>query len=457
MVLEQKQTKNEFSIERFESLMLSAGMTWKDINEELGYDAESMLKNKKKPPMNNIICKACYVIGLDNKDYVMMNTNNAPKLKIKPDTNIIYSNSIDIEKLNLIIEESDWDYTSLSTITSSNRVLYDIRKRYNKKIQSNDFNNICWALVCKQSNISNNNDIAVHMDIIPKNRYINKRQKYILNPTIINSLSKDMDQICKIAHIPTWFIYSDDEVHISLEMVNILCDAIKQVTNKNITINELCINGIARINKETERPTIEDICTAIVSKINYTITSYPLYTKTKGPHVVFEDNDSYYIRMQDMSNMLKQSKINSTQATIIDILVENSITTLFKQGGRMTSSLQFKGCDRSRRIRINKQKLIELSRIKENDMKPYYEVEESFMAVEKPEETINNDTLAEKFNTYIKENNDSKHKKVDNLKREIMKDLFDKIDNMTDKELDKLEEYIIASKKLREIKNNLLE
>lgn len=76
MVLEKQNNNIHFSIERFETVMSAAGITWAEINKELNYDAESMLKNKYKPPMPNVINKACVVIGLKNSDYVMMKSND---------------------------------------------------------------------------------------------------------------------------------------------------------------------------------------------------------------------------------------------------------------------------------------------------------------------------------------------------------------------------------------------
>lgn len=66
--LEQKKENNTgtFSIERFESVMLSAGVSWKEINEELQFNVEAMLKNTNRPPMLNVINKACSIIGLKN-------------------------------------------------------------------------------------------------------------------------------------------------------------------------------------------------------------------------------------------------------------------------------------------------------------------------------------------------------------------------------------------------------
>lgn len=84
MVLEVKNNNIHFSIERFESVMLSAGVSWEQINKELEYDAESMLKNKTRQPMPNIVNKACTVIGLDNSDYVMMRSNNYKLKKSEP-------------------------------------------------------------------------------------------------------------------------------------------------------------------------------------------------------------------------------------------------------------------------------------------------------------------------------------------------------------------------------------
>ena len=82
MVLEQK--KNKFSIERFESVMLAAGITWQQLNKELEYDVENMLKNRHKEPMPNVINKACTIIGLKDTDYIMMNSNNFNLKNIEP-------------------------------------------------------------------------------------------------------------------------------------------------------------------------------------------------------------------------------------------------------------------------------------------------------------------------------------------------------------------------------------
>lgn len=67
--------EEKFSIERFESIMVITGTTWDQINQELKFNAEGMLKHPKKPPMNNVIVKACRLMGLENTDYVMMRGN----------------------------------------------------------------------------------------------------------------------------------------------------------------------------------------------------------------------------------------------------------------------------------------------------------------------------------------------------------------------------------------------
>ena len=67
--------EEKFSINRFESIMNIANISWQQINKELAFDAERMLKHPFKPPMKNVIRKACDITGVECIDYVMMKTD----------------------------------------------------------------------------------------------------------------------------------------------------------------------------------------------------------------------------------------------------------------------------------------------------------------------------------------------------------------------------------------------
>lgn len=245
MVLELEKNRVEnFSFERLEGAMLSANVTWDDVNKELGFDAKSMLKNKNKPPMLNVIVKVSNIVGLNDLDYIMMRSNSykinsvtfGQKINNKTDIDI---NNIDVDKLHRLIRSSDWSYWSISTLTSTDfcNSFYNLKRI--AKISVNDLGNLCWAVGCKISDVCNT--YFAPEETIPC-RSLNNRQKYIIDQNKINSLSDNIDKMCKYAHIPSWFLYSDQEVRVTLEMLDRLRSAIARTIGENITRADLCIN-----------------------------------------------------------------------------------------------------------------------------------------------------------------------------------------------------------------------
>lgn len=236
-------SESEFSIERLESEMLSAKITYKQINKELGYDVEKMLKDKRRKPILNVIGKVCTCIGLKNTDYVMMKTDQPEYEKIKPEysnkedkyisTSIIYH-----ELLDLYIKESRWSYETISTLMHSRSIL---RKgvsylKQTQKISKDDINTLCYALSCKISDIC---DIkGESTEAIPP-RALNKRQIYLLNSKFINELPQ-ITKVCEYAKVPEWFICNNKKVYVSAEMLDIICNSINQVTGKIVTYGEVC-------------------------------------------------------------------------------------------------------------------------------------------------------------------------------------------------------------------------
>lgn len=252
MVLEYLEQNNQnlghFSIERFESVMTTKGVSWDEINSEIGYDAKGMLHDKNKPPMFNLINKACTLLDLSNSDYVMMKSNSPEfmednnKVVKAGNGKYISTSNIDLELLDLYVKESEWNYRSLSCIMSKNSVLL-LGTNYYKHIKTaniNDLYNVCWALKITLNDLLLDNN-GKYSDI--PERVLNPRQKYILDQNYISRFSVDeINRICKYANVPKWFINADEDVYVSLEMVNKLCSAIKYVTKNSITGSELCTN-----------------------------------------------------------------------------------------------------------------------------------------------------------------------------------------------------------------------
>lgn len=126
MVLElnKEETNNDkFSINRFESVMLATGTTWADINNELGYNVEPMFKNRNKPPMLNVVCKACNIMGLPNSDYVTMKSDtyklcNNNKKVINENKRRKYSDNEIQKALELL---KDHTYKEVSEMTGINK------------------------------------------------------------------------------------------------------------------------------------------------------------------------------------------------------------------------------------------------------------------------------------------------------------------------------------------------
>lgn len=246
--LEQKKENNTgiFSIERFESERNLSGVSWPEINEQLEYDVESMFKNTHRPPMLNIVNKACNIIGLKNADYVMMK-NNKPEYC----TSMVYNSItrdrvstdiIDADILELYVKESGWSYVALASLMSKRTIFYNGKAFLNslqKSIEKSDLDNLCWALKHKCSAICNISTTA--NEEIPK-RVLNDRQVYLLNPNTIKDLSENIDKICKYAHVPKWFICNTENVYVSFEMLHILCNAVKRATGKAMLHKDLCLN-----------------------------------------------------------------------------------------------------------------------------------------------------------------------------------------------------------------------
>lgn len=366
-------SKSEFSIERLESEMLSAKITYKQINKELGYDVEKMLKDKRRKPMLNVIGKVCTCIGLKNTDYVMMKTDQPEYEKIKPEyTNIkdgyISTSIIYHELLDLYVKESAWSYETISTLMHSKSIL---RKgvsylKQTQKISKDDINNLCYALSCKISDIC---DIKGRTTEAVPPRVLNKRQIYLLNSKFINELPQ-INKICEYAKIPEWFICNNKKVYVSEELLNIICNSIKQVTGKDVTYKEIC--NCVSINKKNNK--------------NKTVSN-----ETKDKNVIIEEEKEMTIA-----------------------------GTMYNEGKKL-----------------------------ERDNNPTSEIKE----IENADTNKSDNTNLNEFNRkkHYYKNNNSKQKS-----NSFMRDMYDRIKNMSDEDLDKLEKCIALCKRHRiEIKELL--
>ena len=380
--------QNKFSVERFESVMLLAGVTWDELNKELEFDVKKHLKAKNKPPMKNVIGKACDYIGLEDSEYVMMNTNtySLKSQKNEYEKEVLSTSVIDLELFNLLLKESEWSSNSISTILSTTSLKNGTKyyARDIKTIKRNDLYNICWALNCTIGDICTNLPKNI-LNFKPVDRILNDRQKYLLNKETLNRFENKLGAICKHANVPVEFIKSNP--YISQEMVMILCGAIFKITAEQVSGFELCINYNTDSN-----------------------------LKRGGINNIKMD------KMQKALNLL-DAGYNYEQVTKMTNISHNA---------------------------LKRAKLIELSRgIKKEEQK--MEIPATVKAAIKEE---NKKEVKEMKAQVVKE---TKTTTINNNQTSsFMSDVFYKIDRMTDDELEKVQQYLEASKKLRELKNSLL-
>ena len=438
-----KQTK--FSIERFESIMASSGIGWKSINMELECDVESMLKNTKREPMLNVIKKACNIIGLANTDYVMMKSDT-PKFNNDIEIDeytagcaLIKSSHIDVDMMDLYIKESGWNYKSLSCIMSSKAVFkYKEYSKSVKFIKRGDLENLCWALNCKINDITDLNIAKT------PNRDVNSKQQYELNPEKIIELADYMDIIAQYAKIPVWFIAPSTKV--SSEMVENICAAITKVTKNNITPEELCINykspkKIKKTDSNVKLVDAENACDAI----KYSVENKLLAIRNMDEEVdinttvMLESGDYYYIRREVLISIINQYNDLNKIKHIISIqalsnqLVNMGIINTFKEGIRTSASCKIAKYG-LRFMQFNKSKL-NINTKGEEDM--------NTNNIVVTEETVG--PVQKRQARYI--NNNQK-------RTTAIRDVLGFIDHASNDELDKLDEYIITIRKLRELKNS---
>ena len=464
MVEEKIKETAKFSIERFESVMLTNGIDWASINRELECDVESMLKNKDRQPMLNVINKACSLIGLKNSDYIM-GKDVQPKFintPINQDTNIIKASNIDVDMLHLYIGESRWGYNTISSLMTSKSVFK--YKDYSKNVRSikrDDLNTLCWALQCKITDICTDMDD----DKIP-NRVINDRQIYNLNIAAIKKFA-DIETVAGQAHVPVWFINNDNAV--SLEMVKILCTAIKHISRKTVKPEEICLNyspvknNKKVIKKDVKAPVpsstndaIKNICNAIKYCINNKIVQVYQYNVSLpvdlGKPAILETDEYLYIRREAIKFILDiyntKNKIKSTiNLNVLSMYLNNEgILNKFQEGNYQSPTCKLNGYGGSRFFQFNKNKILG-----GEEMNIPKDVKIAVLDVEqKPviEDTQETGKEVEKPKYYNTNNMGGKWGRLP------IRDVFNYIDHASNDELDKIEEYISGIKRLREIKNS---
>lgn len=289
MVLETKKEANYFSIERLESVMLSAGLTWEDVNKEFKYDVKTIFKNKLKEPTLSEVNKICKYIGLENSDYVMMKSDsfNIKNRIIDYNDIIIHIDNIYIDILKYFINESGWTVCSLSHLLPTKRYLDGIV--YSKSVRHialGELNTICWAIKCNINDILLN---KININIKP-HRKIYSNQKYILNTKYIENTGY-ADRIYKFANMPKWFIDSDEVLYISDAMLIRIYKAIFQATNNLATFEELCINH---------------------DKVKYILL--PRDIKKRG-YNGNRTNESIDVKAKNFNNTIKKDKVLNTRET----------------------------------------------------------------------------------------------------------------------------------------------
>ena len=471
MVLEN--TTPEFSIERLESVMLSQNVTWKQINDELEYDVESVLKNTKRQPMLNVINKVCSVIGMKNSDYVMMKStyykivdNNPAIEKYQSDekTIIIASSIIDSEILGLYIKESDWNYQTISSLMSSKSV-FKFSGYLNKTsyININDLDTLCWALVIKKNDISNVN--LTDGTTVPT-RKVFDRHRYIINSALINELSKHMDDICKAAHIPTWFVYQSGDIYISLEMAEILKEAINKVTDRNITLDELCTNydgitankrqyttAVKPLPTQSIQESIITTCNAIINAVyNKTVPVFAVGDIiSSSENFILENDKYYYLRRDDLKYLIKDTEVkNINTIPMVHRLIDAKIANNFKEGSRIVPTRKLTNYGGTRFIEIDKKMLLKTSNIPEAKLL----LEQP---IEKEEDDNNGTKEPSRFQKTFNNRYNSRYRYSNSVNTNSNKclDVFSIVDHLSNSELDKVIEYIDTIKKLREIRNSV--
>lgn len=418
-MVSQISTEN-FSIERLESVMISTGTTWKELNDEIGGSTEKTLR-KRNPPMF-VINKVCNYIGLDSSDYVMMKSNSYKiKNRVTQKFNVINENTIsnkliDLDLLKLHVEESEWDFKSLAALMSAKSILYCGVKyltKYCTTIRKEDLNTLCWALNCKISDICN--IPATDNDKVPE-RCLNSRQIYILNKSLINELQPELKAICEQASISYSFLSSSDDIYVSLEMINILYIAIERVTGKRIPNEKLCVNFKPQINKQK----------------------------------------------QNTNNRNKKRKkfTNEEIANAMNLLKDKSYQEVSKITGISKSTLARENEKIKKKEEGNKMEIPnEIREAVQNNAE-----EETSINIKEGEKEMVNKEITTNVTTPTEETTDNRNKhysrfynKNDKPKSSYLRNVFDRIDCMSDEEFDKLLIYIESAKQHRTTKNNLLE
>ena len=476
MVLEETKVAPTFSIERLESVMYSQGITWEQINNELECDAETLLKSKKSP-MQNVINKVCSAVGMKNSDYVMMKSSSYKIVKDNPvideDKNTIPSSFIDAEILNLYIKESDWSYQTISSLMSTKSVFkFNGYVKRASVINKDDLDTLCWALVIKKNDICN---VTLEDGYCVPARKIFGRQKYILSYDLINELSKQMDDICKVAHIPAWFVYYPNDIYVSLEMAEILLDAINKVTERNITLYELCtnydgttVNKREYNTKKKESVSIEDsirdtcnMLTNIIYKSDIPVHDVG-YDISKCWRYILQAEDYYYIRRDDLC-YLKSMYLDNLDISIVALvhrLIESGICNSFKEGVRTVPTRKLNGYGGTRFIEINKDKLFSTANNYESGM--LYgcnasEKERIRTKMNKEQEEKNGgDKEGQRFYKVSDRNHTNRYRSNNstNYNNKCL-EVFSKIDHLSNSDLDKVIDYINTIRKLRDIRNSV--
>ena len=469
MVLEETKV---FSIERLESVMLTQGITWKQINDELEYDAEKLLKGDK-PPMLNVVNKVCSIIGMKNSDYVLMGSSSYEIVKDDPavdkkDKNTIPSSFIDAEILNLYIKESNWTYQTISSLMSAKSVFkFNGYIKRSSVINKDDLDTLCWALAIKKNDICN---VFLEDGSFTPNRKLFDRHRYILNTTLINELSRQMEDICKVAHIPTWFMYQAGDIYISLEMANIILEAINKVAERNITLYELCTNydGTTANKREcntkkkenTENISVENSVILTCNRLTHSIYNSYIDVRNIGHDIsdtrcILQSEDHYYIRRDDLNHL---NILDISIITIIHRLIDHGICNNFKEGARILPTRKLNGYGGIRFIEINKDKLFSTATNHASKMLYKYNLSEK-NRIKKNKEKVEgkNESAKQKHHKTPSNNNNNRYRSnsvVNNSNNKCI-EVFSKIDHLSNYELDKVIEYIDTIKKLRELRNSV--
>jgi hypothetical protein len=253
-------------------------------------------------------------------------------------------------------------------------------------------------------------------------------------------------------------------------MAQILLEAINKVTEKNITLYELCTNyDGATANKreyntkKKQNPgnmTVENSVILTCNRLTHSICNLYIDVRNIGYDIsdtrcILQSEDYYYIRRDDLSNL---NILDISIMTIIHRLIDYGVCNNFKEGTRIVTTRKLNGYGGIRFIEINKDKLFSTATNNESKMLYQAYLSEKYNIKETKEKIERDDKHArQKHQKTSNTNNNNRYRSnsINNNSNNKCIEVFSKIDHLSNYELDKVIEYIDTIKKLRELRNSV--